>query len=479
MSILNKTTTHVGDDPIATNPSRDRAAAAALLMAAVFAACLFGIATRPVGFLANIWPANAIMLALLLRMPMAGRSPAAWMGAAIAFMAADLLTGTGFSKALMLNGTNLIGVAAAFAVYAHMPADMVRLRQPASMLYLVLAVAIGAGAAGFAGAIINPILFGGTTRSGWTFWFATEFVNYVTLLPVLLAAPSLRSLARGETGLWKKVKPANLLPILALAASCALATTVGGPGAMAIPVPALLWCGLAYPLFATAILTLSFGLWTLTVATGGYLADIGDAHDETLLVSVRLGTSLVALAPLMVASIVQSRNELLAQLRHLASHDELTGIRNRSAFMSAAQRLHETGSTPVAIMMLDLDHFKRINDGHGHAVGDTVLQVFAERVAKCLRKDDLFARMGGEEFAIFAPACPPEEAQRVAKLITGAVHGEAVALDDGSAIAMTVSIGIVSMVKPAPNLTLDAMLARADAALYRAKDKGRDRWEMA
>lgn len=459
-------------------PARDRDRAALVLLAAVFAACLFGIATRPVGFLANIWPANAIMLALLLRLPAAGRSPLGWIAGAAAFVVADLLTGASLAKALLLNGTNLVGIAAAYAVYARLPSDMVRLERPASMLCLVLASAAGAAVAGVAGSVVNPILFGGTATVGWTFWFATEFVNYVAILPVLLSAPPIHDMARCAARMKGRLVSTDLLPILALVTSCALATTLGGPGAMAIPVPALLWCGLAYPVFATALLTLLFGLWTLTVTTSGYLAGGDGSQDEMLLVSVRLGASLVSIAPVMVSCIAQSRNELLARLHHMASHDQLTGLSNRHSFMDRARHIYNDGRDPVTVMMLDLDHFKQVNDGFGHAAGDAVLRRFAETVTRCLRAGDIFARMGGEEFAILAPRCRGDEAERIADRITNAMRKAPVELDDGQSIAVTVSIGIVCA-EPARKGSLDAILARADIALYHAKRNGRDRWEQA
>lgn len=171
----------------ATEGGRGRAAFVLFLL--VFVACLFGIYTRPLGFLANLWPANAIMLAFLLRNP-ESRGWLSWLAGAAAYLAADLLTGATLAKALLLNSANLAGIASAAAVYARLPADMIRLRQPASMLYLVFAVAIGSAMAGLIGAVANPWLFGRSLLSGWIFWFATEFVNYVTILPLLLSAPA-------------------------------------------------------------------------------------------------------------------------------------------------------------------------------------------------------------------------------------------------------------------------------------------------
>lgn len=457
-------------DDAGTRGSRGRAAL--ILFALVVAASLFGIYTRPIGFLANLWPANAIMLAFLLRVP-AGRTWQGWLAGAVAYLAADLLTGASLPKALLLNSANLAGIATAAAIYARRPADMIRLRQPASMLFLVLTVAAGAAVAGVIGAVANPWLFGRQLLSGWSFWFATEFVNYVTILPLLLAAPSFGALPGAMREGLRALPTAGILPIVALALSCLLAAIVGGPGAIAFPVPALLWCGLTYRVFTVAILTLLYGNWALIV-----LASRTGVDAEMMMISIRLGAALVAIAPVTVACIAENRNELLGRLRHIAAHDHLTGTRARGAFLDDVQTSLANARAPAAILMIDIDHFKAINDNHGHAAGDRLLQSFAGRVRSCLRDGDHFGRMGGEEFAIFLPATNRAVASRIAAGILGALRDDPFEVDDDRAITLTASIGIALIDGSSP-LAPESLFAAADAALYRAKGAGRDRIEVA
>ena len=286
----------------------------------VFYACLFGIYTRPVGFLSTVWPANAVMLGFMLLRPETAR-PLGWFAASAAYLAADLLTGSHLLKAVLLNLANLAGVATAYMLCVRFPSEAIRLRQPNSMFYVVLASAAGAGAAGLVGAVANPFLFGGRSISGGLLWFTTEFINYLTILPAILSWPypgrllsALRRFLSGREG-WANASFArSTLPVAALVLSCLLALIIGGPGAVAVPVPALLWCGLAYPVFATAVLTLLFGCWSLIVISSGYLPNSIGIADEMTLVSIRLGTSLVAIAPVTLASVMQSRNELVEML---------------------------------------------------------------------------------------------------------------------------------------------------------------------
>jgi len=447
-----------------------------LLAVVVFAACLFGIYTRPLGFLATIWPANAIMLGLLLRRP-AMRRAYSWLLAAFAYVAADLLTGSDLPKALLLNGANIVGVGTAYLVSVRFSESVLRLRHPSSLLYIATSAAAGAAASGVIGGIANPIMFNGSVISGWSFWFATEFVNYVAILPVILSAPPFRSINRTDKRFALIASSRHALPILALVLSAVAVIVIGGPGAIAFPVPALLWCGLAYPVFPATLLTLLFGLWSLAVISNGYLPRVPGPFDETALVSVRLAASLIALGPIMLSIVMQNRNGLLARLHHLATHDQLTGTFNRHAFHESAQRLIAVQSKPVAVFMIDLDHFKAVNDSHGHAAGDEVLVSCAERVRDCLRPCDAFGRIGGEEFAAVIVDCPEAKAAGVAERIRNAIAGEPVLLADGGLLTVTVSIG-VAVSADISSASFERLLATADVALYSAKSKGRDRVEL-
>jgi diguanylate cyclase (GGDEF)-like protein len=159
--------------------------------------------------------------------------------------------------------------------------------------------------------------------------------------------------------------------------------------------------------------------------------------------------------------------------------DPLTGISNRRAFLQdgeAQLRRQATDPRPMAVMLLDLDNFKSINDRFGHAIGDRVLEIFAEVSSGCLRRIDLFGRLGGEEFAALLRDATRERALAVAEEIRRA-FAEATREVDGRPVAGTVSIGIV--ISHDAVLDLSALLAQADHALYRAKDSGRNRVEIA
>lgn len=448
---------------------------ASMIGSAVFLACLLGIYTRPIGFMAMIWPANAIMLGMLLRVK-GSATVLGWISATAAFIAADMLGGSSLPKTLLLTSANLLGIATSYLVCSRLSSEMISLRHPTSMLYVVFISGVAASIAGVMGAIANPILFDGSAISGWTFWFATEFANYLAILPVILTIPAVRTWAAGLVKLRSLTSIRSIAPVATFALSCLIATLVGGPGAIAFPVPALLWCGLVYSVFPTAMLTLIFGGWSLSIATIQYLPITAGVLDQNTLVSIRLGTSLIALSPIMVASVMTSRNELLSKFRDLANHDQLTGAKNRHAFFKHAQRILDGKAQPVTALVIDIDHFKSVNDTYGHPVGDEVLAAFTARVSNCLRPDDVLGRLGGEEFAVLVADCPLPNAVALTERLLDAVGGTPVALRDGRSIKITASIGIA--ISAAMNrISLDQILAEADAAMYNAKNNGRNRAE--
>ncbi|MES2185565.1 MAG: GGDEF domain-containing protein [Pseudomonadota bacterium] len=175
-----------------------------------------------------------------------------------------------------------------------------------------------------------------------------------------------------------------------------------------------------------------------------------------------------------IGAILMATDGLRAELERLATRDSLTAALNRGAILQACKdELHRfaRGGRSFSLMMLDLDHFKQINDHHGHLVGDQVLADFAQRTRQLLRPHDRLGRYGGEEFLILLPETALDSANLVAERIRA----------DVSCVPglpqCTVSIGLTTSRNAAD--TLDAMLARADAALYRAKDKGRHQAESA
>jgi two-component system, cell cycle response regulator len=166
------------------------------------------------------------------------------------------------------------------------------------------------------------------------------------------------------------------------------------------------------------------------------------------------------------------------QFRQLAETDALTGAANRRAFMHCLQIKTEQArrhGSVVSVLMLDLDHFKRVNDTHGHATGDRVLIETVRSVQHCLRDRDMLGRLGGEEFAVVLDDTGLTQAGETAERIRRAIEAVRIQADDGVPVPVTASIGVAAVVAQSGLDTPDSLLQAADQALYVAKGSGRNR----
>ena len=181
---------------------------------------------------------------------------------------------------------------------------------------------------------------------------------------------------------------------------------------------------------------------------------------------------------LMLRTYAKQLEEMNIELERLATTDPLTGLANRRAFRDRLtlelRRLDRYGGE-ACLMMMDLDHFKIVNDSYGHDAGDAVLCAVAERVSGQLRETDTFGRLGGEEFAILAAGTPVGQGALVAERLLRSVR-EVPVLWNGLEISVTTSIGMTPL--QGGDGSIDAALARADQALYASKNAGRDRVEV-
>jgi two-component system, cell cycle response regulator len=171
--------------------------------------------------------------------------------------------------------------------------------------------------------------------------------------------------------------------------------------------------------------------------------------------------------------------DLQQSLRFAATHDFLTKLLNRAEILASLKRelsRSERDDKPVAVLMADLDHFKKVNDSLGHAAGDAVLREVAERLKSDLRTYDLVGRYGGEEFLIILPNCMLTVASRRANEIRGLICKDAI-VTTFATVPMTVSIGVTAT-DPAQNVTIEDLLQQADEALYKAKQNGRNCVEL-
>lgn len=194
----------------------------------------------------------------------------------------------------------------------------------------------------------------------------------------------------------------------------------------------------------------------------------GDVFARTMVSGSVVAAMLSAPIAFYIGLQMLGAQRLTQALEHAVNHDSLTGASTRASFKAQVARLPPG---PKAVLLVDIDHFKAVNDRFGHQAGDTALCQFAMRLKRNCREDDIVARFGGEEFVVLLHDVEIEAAQAAAERLCAKLR-EAPLVLEGQAHRLTASFGVAILSDTA---RLDDALARADAALYRAKNGGRDR----
>lgn len=224
--------------------------------------------------------------------------------------------------------------------------------------------------------------------------------------------------------------------------------------------------------------------WLITVATMLGIA-LGNPHLERPYSPNAVATALFCLLYLGIffhtyvgrtSSYFNRMRNYNDRLQEMASHDPLTQVLNARAYYHACEQQivqSQRSEQPFSVLFVDLDHFKTINDTHGHAAGDEVLRVVARTLGEQLRRSDLLGRIGGEEFSVFLPNTPVAGALQVAENLRMAVQQCQPNIGGGTQLRITASIGVASRSPGAQ--TMQAIQQRADEAMYEAKKAGRNR----
>ena len=448
----------------------------------MFACALAGIIGRPLTFLAIFWPANAVLLGLFLRFPTL-KNIGGWLGAFIGFMIADLITGNTFLVTLFLTLANLSHALVTLLLIHFFKLDYKQYNKGLTFLYLFGISAFGGclAAASFACLTVPhlPNTFMSMDRIWIDFgmWWTGEILNVIAFLPIVLAIPNQNTIQNYfQEYKQQPLQTEILLPFLGVVLSVILTHFFIGPGAIMFPIAALIWAALSYNLFFVSIINCGVCMLLYNALTSYYITQSPDAYLETTL-SVRIGLFMLALGPLTLTIISRNRQKLYHQILYLANHDGLTTTLNRRYFYEESERAiaknTEKTAHSVTILLIDLDHFKKINDQYGHVIGDYVLQEFSRQVKAQIRTHDLFGRLGGEEFAILLKDLTLEQSIAIAQRICNTVFNTPIHLDDQRSLNISVSIGLSYQTLPYC-VPFQQLIKRADDALYLAKEKGRN-----
>jgi len=358
--------------------------------------------------------------------------------------------------------------------FAILMAGYMRGATPSAGLRLWMWARLGIGVsqlAGWARPLLGLPLLGSLEGIGWILAVALEMAAYCVFF--------------GFTR-WGRI----VFPVTGL--SCAIVIAAGAAGATHAQLSALVASVVA--LFAAAmawvllrrrhasllqrIIGVNDALFALAVAAWASSTLQGDgALDRNVAQQAAYLTGYLLMIVNGFGFLLLCKQKDDSRMAHLATTDCLTGLPNRHAFLERAEGARQAAQRqrqPLALMMIDIDHFKQINDRWGHASGDDALVVFARTARQVMREHETIGRLGGEEFAMMLPATGLEAAVQAANRLRLAVRAATV-ITSGPSYTMTVSIGVVVL---DPNEDLGDALARADHALYAAKREGRDRVEI-
>lgn len=229
---------------------------------------------------------------------------------------------------------------------------------------------------------------------------------------------------------------------------------------------------------AYALLVFAAALATVAMLDEPGRSPALEAAHGAMIVLVLMGSTFIAIRLQRIRRrLMQQKHQLsqaLERISHLATHDELTGLVNRrhmTELIAVERQRCERAGRPLVLAILDLDHFKSINDSEGHAAGDQVLQAFARTVQATVRNTDMLARWGGEEFVLMLYDSDAASALGLLERVRAKVQAMELPFD-GRSVRVTVSMGVALS---RPGEPLERLLERADVALYEAKSQGRNR----
>ena len=414
------------------------------------------------GGIAAFWPPNGLVIALFLLLR--GRSRLVVAAAVVpAEVALDAHEGFPLLAALGWGATNLVESLLVAVIIAR----LVRGRPFGGRQTDFLALATAAFGvplvSGLIGGLVGYAYYGGSYRIAWMTWWLGDATGILLVTPLALALGQARS--RG----WRSVRPAVIVEVALVAAVTGMVFGLTDAPVGYFVLPPLVFVATTGGLAATASAAVSVAI-VGTILTGhGYgsiAQEFKGSDTRGLILQGFIGT--MSLAAYLICGMTAERRETERELEHLATHDPLTGLANGRLFFRTLEHVIARGSRSseaAAVLYLDLDGFKAINDDFGHAAGDAVLAEIARRLEHNTRRSDLVARLGGDEFAaILDPVDGLDDARRAARRLVERVAYPVEFGDRSIPAGLSVGAALAEG-------TAEACLHDADRALYSDKQR--------
>lgn len=464
-----------------------------LLTAGYLATALGGLAvSRQAGNIATLWPPNGMLVAALLL-----STPRRWRDVLIAgvfgSLLANLFNGSTMLTASSITIANIVEAVIAATIIRHQTGRRVLFHHSSDVVVLITAAIVAALAAGAVSATSAKLLMDAPFTTIFIKWVLGDVLGLLVVMPIAVIAHDL--VKHGPDLMMRRRSQGEAAAVLGVVLAVSVAVySPNVPPVQFLVMPAVLFASFRLgPLGAalsTVIVAVVGSLGTVVAAKAGALS----ADEVTLRVfNFQLNLAVLFLTALPIGSAMAQRHQLerdlteekeradrfAADMASLANVDDLTGLATRRFFLDQLDLMAATArrvKQPMTLAMIDIDHFKPINDKFGHAVGDAVLMAIGAACRTAVRSDDVIGRLGGEEFAMLMPLTDQETAFRIVDRLREAVAAISIPTTDGRAVSVTISVGMAMF---ADQQQIDRLLLDADRALYLAKARGRNRIVLA
>ncbi|MCM0612976.1 sensor domain-containing diguanylate cyclase [Marinobacter sediminum] len=460
-----------------------------------------------------LWPPNAVLLAALLSQP-----PRRWWPLLVVVLASEVAADIPVftvTQALLFGAINITECLLAASLIRFFLEREVGWHEPKDLsLFLVTVFFIASPIAALGGASVYSFLLTSDTPflTFWRLWWIGDATGLIILTPLLHMAFSPGLLQRMAGGTWPcRLELAGAWVVSLIACYVIFVLDLHFEKYLALSPLAVvavpIWVAIRFGTLAGSSLATAVALFVAFATASGLGPFVREQQDHSALLTQEFTVVFIATVLFVAAFVHQNRrksgelHEALVKVRHLnheleervrqrtqelfdtnqqlqtlALTDELTGIPNRRRMKALGEeeaKRSERSERPFSVILLDIDHFKQVNDRYGHAVGDECLKAFVRAIAPSLRSIDRFGRWGGEEFIIVVPDSDHVDLVRLSDKLLRCIRAVVVTVGDDQ-IDMTVSIGVAEW----HHASFDKLVSEADDALYRAKAQGRDRAEI-
>ena len=464
----------------------------ALLAAGYLASALGGLAiSRQAGNIATLWPPNGVLTAALLFTPQR-RWALVLAAGALGSVVANLLSSHTLGAAGSITVANLVEATVAAAIIRRHTGRRALFQHSSDVVVLIVASITAAVVAGALSATSAKLVAHAPFTTIFIKWVLGDVLGLLVVTPIAVIAHDVIKI--GPDLMMTQRSQAEAALILALVVGVSLGVfSPNVPPVQFLVMPTVLLASFRLGPFGAA-------LSTVIVAIVGSLGTViaakatASSPDEVTLrvFNFQLNLAVLFLTALPIGSAMAQRAQLerdltdekeradrfASEMAELASIDDLTGLATRRSFLDQLDAMAATArriKQPLTLAMIDIDHFKPINDRFGHAVGDAVLMAIGGACRSAVRTDDVIGRLGGEEFAMLMPLTDQDAAYRIVDRLREAVAAIAIPTVDGRSVSVTISVGMAIF----SDQQIDRLLLDADRALYLAKERGRNRIVLA